>query len=86
MKFSKRSNALSSYLQSIGQGSGLFGSITSKDLAKASVASAQTTIDAPARVAPAGSFSDLPTTGVRNVIAKRLLESKQVNTSAKIFP
>lgn len=64
-------------LASIGQGSGLFGSITSKDLAKASVASAQTTIAAPARVAPAGSFSDLPTTGVRNVIAKRLLESKQ---------
>lgn len=65
-----------------GRGSGLFGSLTSKDLEglaasgiTASVPSAQVTYQAP--IIPAGAaFVDIPVSNVRGVIAKRLMESK----------
>lgn len=57
-----------------GQGSGLFGSITSKDLAGRSAA--PTTVSTP--VIPSGAaYVDIPVSNIRAVIAKRLLESKQ---------
>lgn len=57
-----------------GQGSGLFGSITSKDLAGRSAAPAAS---ASGPVMPAGAaYVDIPVTNIRSVIAKRLLESK----------
>lgn len=61
------------WFQSIAQGSGLFGSIKSTDLEKASVASVQK----PVGVQGDG-FVDKPVTNVRKIIAQRLLESKQV--------
>lgn len=58
-------------LAGVGKGSGLYGSITSKDLDKAPAG-------APARAAPgAGDFEDIPVSNIRKVIAKRLLQSKQ---------
>lgn len=61
-------------LSSISQGSGLFGSIKSTDLSKASTASVQ-------KIATDGirgdGFIDKPVTNVRKIIAQRLLESKQ---------
>lgn len=54
------------------KGSGLFGSVTSKDLAGASAA--QPGISAPGVAAAGG---DIPVSNIRGVIAKRLLESKQ---------
>lgn len=62
-------------MQSIAQGSGLFGSIKSTDLDKASVAISKKT--ATTGVCGDG-FVDKPVTNVRKIIAKRLLESKQV--------
>ncbi|XP_076242756.1 dihydrolipoamide S-acetyltransferase muc isoform X2 [Calliopsis andreniformis] len=56
------------------KGSGLFGSIKSKDLAGASAATAQP--GAPA-VAGAPGGIDIPVSNIRAVIAKRLSESKQ---------
>jgi len=57
-----------------GQGSGLFGSITSKDLAGRSAAP---TAAAAGPVIPTGAaYVDIPVTNIRSVIAKRLLESK----------
>ncbi|OAD54368.1 hypothetical protein WN48_08082 [Eufriesea mexicana] len=56
------------------KGSGLFGSITSKDLAGAQAVGAQPAVAAVAG-APAG--VDVPLSNIRAVIAKRLLESKQ---------
>jgi pyruvate dehydrogenase E2 component (dihydrolipoamide acetyltransferase) len=59
--------------QSIGQGSGVFGSITTADLARASAAS-----PAARAAAPSGaSYVDIPVSNIRGVIAKRLLQSKQ---------
>lgn len=61
--------------QSITQGSGLFGSIKSTDLGKASISSdKKTTIDG----TRGDGFVDKPVTNVRKIIAQRLLESKQV--------
>lgn len=59
-----------------GKGTGLFGSITSSDLPAAGAAP---TAAAPAPAAvPSGSpYIDIPVSGVRGVIAKRLLQSKQ---------
>ncbi|XP_076669914.1 dihydrolipoamide S-acetyltransferase muc isoform X2 [Andrena cerasifolii] len=61
------------------KGSGLFGSITSKDLAGASAAGVQPAASAvgaqPAGAVPGG--VDVPVSNVRAIIAKRLLESKQ---------
>lgn len=63
-----------------GRGSGLFGSLTSKDLAgmQAAGAPAATHASAPgAPKIPAGAaYVDIPVSNIRGVIAKRLLESK----------
>ncbi|KAK4874590.1 hypothetical protein RN001_013950 [Aquatica leii] len=65
-----------------GKGTGLYGSITSSDLdhlaaAPAAVPSAKPA-PAPATTFPSGqSYVDIPLTTMREVIAKRLLESKQ---------
>ncbi|XP_053666803.1 dihydrolipoyllysine-residue acetyltransferase component of pyruvate dehydrogenase complex, mitochondrial isoform X1 [Anopheles marshallii] len=62
-----------------GKGSGLFGSLTSKDLAGMQAAGAAPTAGAPAGAVsiPAGAaFVDIPVSNIRGVIAKRLLESK----------
>lgn len=66
-----------------GRGSGLYGSITSKDLAsmKSSAAAPQTkAATAPAagppKVPAGAAYVDTPVTNIRGVIAKRLLESK----------
>lgn len=56
-------------------GSGLYGSITSKDLAGAAPAAAATVQPGMAIGAPGG--MDVPVSNIRAVIAKRLLESKQ---------
>lgn len=59
-----------------GRGSGLYGSLTSKDLdGMSSAGGAPAAAAAP--VMPAGAaYVDIPVSGVRGVIAKRLLESK----------
>lgn len=60
-------------LQSVGQGSGMFGSIKASDLkggAPASKAVGGAQSSAP--------YTDIPVTNIRGVIAKRLLQSKQV--------
>ncbi|KAJ0174584.1 hypothetical protein K1T71_009692 [Dendrolimus kikuchii] len=57
-----------------GQGSGLYGSIKSVDLAGLEAAPAAAAIPAPAAGA---TFVDIPLTGMRETIAKRLLASKQ---------
>jgi pyruvate dehydrogenase E2 component (dihydrolipoamide acetyltransferase) len=62
-------------LTTITQGSGLFGSIKSTDLDKASIVSSQKT--AVIGGIRGDGFVDKPVTNVRNIIAKRLLESKQ---------
>lgn len=62
-----------------GKGSGLFGSLTSKDLSQlqSSVAApAQTAAAGPAKVPTGSAYIDIPVTNIRGVIAKRLLESK----------
>lgn len=62
-----------------GKGSGLFGSLTSKDLAGMQAASAAPSAGAPASAPsiPAGAaYVDIPVSNIRGVIAKRLLESK----------
>ncbi|KRT79313.1 hypothetical protein AMK59_8342 [Oryctes borbonicus] len=62
-----------------GKGTGLFGSITSKDLdAIAKMGAAATGVGAAAPAPPKGTaFVDIPVTGIREIIAKRLLQSKQ---------
>jgi pyruvate dehydrogenase E2 component (dihydrolipoamide acetyltransferase) len=57
-----------------GQGSGLYGSLTSRDLDGLSGASAGSAA-APV-MQPGAAFVDIPVSNVRGVIAKRLLESK----------
>ncbi|XP_052869101.1 dihydrolipoyllysine-residue acetyltransferase component of pyruvate dehydrogenase complex, mitochondrial isoform X1 [Anopheles cruzii] len=62
-----------------GKGSGLFGSLTSKDLAGMQAAGAGPAAGAvgAAPTIPAGAaFIDIPVSNIRGVIAKRLLESK----------
>lgn len=60
-----------------GRGSGLYGSLTSKDLGGLDAAGAASPAGVSAPVIPAGAaYVDIPVTGVRGVIAKRLLESK----------
>uniref|UniRef100_A0A1Q3FFZ5 dihydrolipoyllysine-residue acetyltransferase n=1 Tax=Culex tarsalis TaxID=7177 RepID=A0A1Q3FFZ5_CULTA len=62
-----------------GRGSGLFGSLTSKDLAGMQAAGAPAA-HAPAAGAPkipaGAAYVDIPVSNIRGVIAKRLLESK----------
>lgn len=55
-----------------GKGTGLFGSLTSKDLENIQT---ETTITP--QLAPGASFVDIPISNIRTVIAKRLLQSKQ---------
>lgn len=63
-----------------GKGSGLFGSLTSKDLAglqAAGTPEARAAAPAAAPTIPAGAaYVDIPVSNIRGVIAKRLLESK----------
>lgn len=63
-----------------GKGSGLFGSLTSKDLAglqAAGAPEARAPAPAAAPTIPAGAaYVDIPVSNIRGVIAKRLLESK----------
>lgn len=63
-----------------GRGSGMFGSLTSKDLGSLQAGgapSAGAPAPSAAPVIPAGAaFVDIPVSGIRGVIAKRLLESK----------
>lgn len=62
-----------------GRGSGLYGSLTSKDLGGMSSGSAPSAASsAPAAhvFAPGQAYIDIPVSNVRGVIAKRLLESK----------
>lgn len=66
------------FVQSIGSGSGLFGSITSADLSKASKVGAAAPSVSAAKPSADGAYADLPVSAVRGVIAKRLLQSKQV--------
>ena len=61
-----------------GRGSGLYGSLTSKDLdgmGSASSAAPSTATAGPV-IPPGAAYVDIPVSGVRGVIAKRLLESK----------
>ncbi|CAH0563487.1 unnamed protein product [Brassicogethes aeneus] len=69
-----------------GKGTGLFGSITTDDLAKFGPAPAAAAVAAPApggggpkavQVPAGAAFVDIPVTSIRNTIAKRLLQSKQ---------
>lgn len=60
-----------------GAGSGLFGSLTSRDLDGMSAAGSASSGSMATPVMPAGAaFIDIPVSNVRGVIAKRLLESK----------
>lgn len=62
-----------------GKGSGLFGSLTSKDLSQlqsSAAAPAAAKSAGPAKVPAGSAFIDIPVTNIRGVIAKRLLESK----------
>lgn len=70
------------FKQTIGQGSGIFGSIVAKDLSKAKVAQPITASASPST--PGEFYEDRAISNVRNVIAKRLLESKQVGRN--FFP
>lgn len=56
-----------------GQGSGAYGSITSKDLGSMSAGGAAS---APAPVPTGAAYIDIPVSNTRAIIAKRLLESK----------
>ncbi|CAH1179828.1 unnamed protein product [Phaedon cochleariae] len=63
-----------------GNGTGLFGSITSSDLPAAGAtppSAAPTAHSPPAAPAPGAAYVDVPVTGMRATIAKRLLQSKQ---------
>ncbi|XP_050435778.1 dihydrolipoyllysine-residue acetyltransferase component of pyruvate dehydrogenase complex, mitochondrial-like [Adelges cooleyi] len=64
-------------LNSIGQGTGLFGSIKSSDLTKASATSAVKSKQPVAAGVQGDGFLDRPVSNVRKIIAQRLLESKQ---------
>ncbi|CAB3385838.1 Hypothetical predicted protein [Cloeon dipterum] len=61
-------------INSIGQGSGVFGSVTVADLDRASAAAPSY---AAAPVSAGAPFVDIPVSNIRGVIAKRLLQSKQ---------
>jgi len=62
-------------LAAVGSGSGMYGSVTSADLGKAPVV-APAVAARPAAV-PAATYTDLPVSNIRAVIAKRLQQSKQ---------
>lgn len=56
----------------------MYGSITSKDLAGMSASAGAPAAGgaAPSQMAAGAAYYDVPVSGIRNVIAKRLLESK----------
>lgn len=58
----------------VGQGSGIYGSITSKDLSALGSASAASAPPAP--ISTGAGYVDTPVSNTRAIIAKRLLESK----------
>ncbi|XP_039756249.1 dihydrolipoyllysine-residue acetyltransferase component of pyruvate dehydrogenase complex, mitochondrial isoform X2 [Pararge aegeria] len=58
-----------------GQGSGLYGSLKSGDLAAAAAATAS--LPPPPAPAPGATFTDIPLSGMRETIAKRLSAAKQ---------
>lgn len=64
-----------------GKGTGLFGSITSSDLDGLTAGSKAADVSAPApgpiNVPSGAPYVDIPVSGMRNTIAKRLLQSKQ---------
>lgn len=59
-----------------GRGSGLFGSLTSKDLDGLSAGAPSATSASAPSIPTGAAFIDIPVSNVRGVIAKRLLESK----------
>lgn len=59
-----------------GQGSGVYGSITSQDLGSLSGAAASAGPAAPVSIPAGAAYVDIPVSNTRAVIAKRLLESK----------
>lgn len=62
-------------LAAVGSGSGMYGSLTSADLGKAPVAAPA--VAAHPAAFPAATYTDLPVSNIRAVIAKRLQQSKQ---------
>lgn len=60
-----------------GKGSGIYGSITSADLAGMSAAGAAAPGAGKARPTGPGGYVDIPVSNIRGIIAKRLKESKQ---------
>ncbi|CAH0725679.1 unnamed protein product, partial [Brenthis ino] len=60
-----------------GQGSGLYGSLKSGDLAAAAAAAPAAPAFAPPPPTPGATFVDIPLTGMRETIAKRLSAAKQ---------
>lgn len=62
---------------STGQGSGLYGSLKSGDLAAAAAAAPAAPAFAPPPPTPGATFVDIPLTGMRETIAKRLSAAKQ---------
>lgn len=60
-----------------GQGSGLYGSLKSGDLAGAAAAPAPSVAMPAVAPAPGASFVDIPLSGMRETIAKRLSAAKQ---------
>ncbi|CAH2043846.1 unnamed protein product, partial [Iphiclides podalirius] len=60
-----------------GQGSGLYGSLKSGDLAGAAAAPAPSTAAPAVAPAPGATFVDIPLSGMRETIAKRLSAAKQ---------
>lgn len=63
-------------MQTIGSGSGIFGSIKAKDLSRAGQ---RIGVDLKLKPTSEDGYEDRPVTTVRGVIAKRLLQSKQVS-------
>lgn len=63
--------------KAVGPGSGLYGSVTTADLGKAAPLTATPAAAHPA-AAPGATYTDLPVSSIRAVIAKRLQLSKQV--------
>lgn len=59
-----------------GQGSGVYGSITSHDLGSLSSAATSAAPAAPVSIPPGAAYVDIPVSNTRAIIAKRLLESK----------
>lgn len=66
-----------SYFMLSGEGSGLYGSLKSTDLAAAAAAEAASAAVAAPAPAPGASYVDIPLSSMRATIAKRLSAAKQ---------